>query len=48
MAIALTKSLAVNTAATVAPNHRMAGAAELEREARQQIESDLIPRLKAV
>lgn len=47
LALALTRSIAVNTVATVGRSVDIAKGAELERNARQD-DDDLIPRLRAV
>lgn len=48
LALALTRAIAVNTVATVGRSADIAKGAELERNARQDTDSDLIPRLKVV
>ena len=48
LALALTRAIAVNTVATVGRSADIAKGSELERSARQDTDSDLIPRLKVV
>lgn len=47
-AMALTRAIAVNTVATVGRRADIANAAELERNARQDDDDDLIPTLRRV
>lgn len=48
LALALTRAIAVNTVATVGRRADIAKGAELERQARECVDDDLIPRLHVV